>query len=597
MQNSRSLTIEGRLKFKVLSGVIMLLLVGLHPVRVFADAGASDTTGSNTAAVVDPSDTSTTTGAGGSSQTTTAPSTTDASNTSSSGTQQNAPSNTTSTNNTSSSAANTGSDTVAPASTSDTQTDGSTATITNQTTSSAQSGAATVSQSSTGGNATTGDAQTIATALNILSSSTDVDNDNVNTSVTNITGNSNNQNVVIDPTATDQSDDPSSSTNTQINSASSGTINNDMDLSATTGDATVSNNQVGGNATTGDATVDANILNITDSDLSSGEYYIGVINIYGDMSGNILLSPEFVSELLSENPSLLSGDEEATNNVNQTINDAITASATSGDANIANNFLGGNATSGNATTSLDTFDLINSDITGNDALLVFINVLGTWEGVIIGAPAGATTAVYGNDSTSQSTPVSSNDQTTLASSTNEVINNTIDANATSGNADVEDNFLGGNATSGNADVSVDLLNIMNSDISLSGWLGVIFINVFGNWSGDFGIVTPAVSTTTSSGGSTGTDLGSQLESLGQSIAHDAYTIFDHSSISNPTPGQVLGATTAANTNTPISSDPAARVIASTDRTSATWWMPAIAGLSLAAASLGLEQVLRKRQKS
>jgi hypothetical protein len=601
MQNSRFLTIEGRLKVKILSGVIMLLLVGLHPVRVFADAGSSPSDSTATVTTADPDSTTTDTTPTDPSQdtTTSAPTdTSDSTSTSSPDTQQSTPTDTTDDDAASSpvdSSAVTPS--TAPSDTDNTQTDGTSATISNQGTSTATSGDATVTHSSTAGNATSGNAQTIATALNILSSSTDVQSSNVDTSVTNISGNNNNQNVVIDPSTSGA--DPESTDTTEVNTASSGTIDNNLTLGATTGDATVSGNRSGGNATTGDATVDANLVNITNSDLNSGQYYIGVINIYGDLSSNILLSPEFVSQLLAENPSLLSGDTSATNNVNQTINNEINTNALSGDATVENNWDGGNATSGNATTSVDTYDLANSDITGNNALLVFINVLGTWEGVIIGAPVGATTAVFGDSSAGDNVAAApaTDSQATLVSATNEEIDNTINATATTGNATVAYNGRGGNATSGNAAVSVNLLNILNSDVSLSGWFGVLFINVFGNWSGDLGIVTPPSASVTVATTAITTDATDDIHSLGSSIANDAYTFFEQST-SSPTiaNGQVLGTTTSANTNIPNSTLPS-RTVASTAHDSRTWWLPALAGMILAVASLSLERVLRIRKQN
>jgi hypothetical protein len=608
MQNSRLLTIEGRLKVKILSGVIMLLLVGLHPVRVHADASNSTADSSNTAAAA-PADTttdSTTTGptqtiasssdptAGSSSTADTSSSSTQPTNSSdaTSGGSATASPNTAAIS--TSAAPSAGTDSIAPTDTSGT-------TVTNQETSSAQSGDASVTHSSKSGDATSGDAQTIATALNILNSSTDVQNNNIDTSVTNISGNSNNQDMVIDPTTSDGTANSQSPNETEVNTSSSGTISNNLTLGATSGDATVSGNRAGGNATSGDATVDANLVNVTNSNINSGQYYIGVINIYGDLSGNILLSPGFVSQLLSENPSLLSGDSDATNTVNQTINNQINASAISGGASVENNFLGGNATSGNATTSVDTFDLANSDITGNNALLVFINVLGTWEGVIIGAPAGATTAVYG-DSTSienlanSASTTDSDSQATLASATNEEIDNTINATATSGDATVADNGIGGNATSGNAEVGVNLLNILNSDVSLSGWFGVLFINVFGDWSGDLGVITPVETTVATTTEDAATNTVKPMGGLGKSIANDAYNLFDQSTISMPTPGQVLGTTISAETTSPINNYSNSRVVASTIHSSNTRWMPAVAGMTLGAASLGLERVLRKRKE-
>jgi hypothetical protein len=615
MQNSRLLTIEGRLKVKILSGVIMLLLVGLHPVRVLADADNSSTNSSATAAAAAPAVTTTTdpTTTDGSDTAAAAPTPADTSTTSDTSSSSTPVASVTPTDNTdvattpvvsTNNSANSNNAVASPTQGSDTAAavDGNNTTVTNQTTSAAQSGNASVSQSSTASNATSGSAQTIATALNILSSSTDVQNNNLNTSVTDISGNNNNQNVVIDPTTTEGSADSQDNGETEVNTANSGTINNNLTLGAASGDATVSDNRVGGSATTGNASVDANLINITNSDLSSGQYYIGVVNIYGDLTGNILLSPDFVSQLLAENPTLLSGDTNAANTVTQTVNNTINASATSGNAIVGNNWDGGNASSGNASTSVDALNLANDDITGNNALLVFINVLGTWEGVIIGAPSGATTAEYGdatsNDAVaSAATSPDSEGQATLASDTNEEINNTINATATTGNAAVDQNGIGGNAQSGNAEVSVNLLNILNSDVSLSGWFGVLFINVFGNWSGDFGIVTPPTTAVSTTIQNVTIYTPKHASTLGQSIANDAYTFFDQSSIPTVTPGQVLGTTTSARTSNPIMNNEAgSRIVASTTH-ARTWWLPAAAGMILSASSLGLERILRQRKQN
>lgn len=575
MQNSQLPTIERQLKVKILSGVVLLLLVGLHPVHVFADAGSSDTAGgsASSTAIVDPSNPASTTDTSSSdtSQTTTPP---DASNNNS---------------------VAGGSETYSqpPADTANNQSSTDTATVSNQTTGNATTGNSLITGSTSGGNATTGNATTIATAINVLNSSTDVQSNNINTYVNSITGNSNDQNIVIDPMATSQPIDSREANRTEVNTASSGTIDNNVTVGASTGDATVSDNEVGGNATSGDATADANLINVLSSEFTSGQYYIGVVNILGDLSANILLNPDFVSQLISDNPSVLSGNSAAVNTVTQTINNAINATASSGNATVKNNLLGGNATTGNATTSVNSFNLINSSITGKNALVVFINVLGTWEGVIIGEPTGVTTAVYTSGTPSQNTnPTTPSTESSLAATTNEEINNTVNAAAVSGNANVSDNGQGGNATSGNAEVSVNLLNIMNSDISLSGWFGILFINVFGNWSGDFGIVTPPSTLSTDSSDTTTTTTVDQDSSLGTSIAREAYTIFDQSTIQTPTPGQVLGASTITSSN----NSGVPRTVASTTHDARAWWLPATAGFILAAASLLLEQLIRRSRK-
>ena len=69
--------------------------------------------------------------------------------------------------------------------------------------------------------------------------------------------------------------------------------------------------------------------------------------------------------------------------------------------------------------------------------------------------------------------------------------NNIDLSAQSGNALVDGNESSGNATSGNATASANIANISTSTFNLSGWFGVVYINVFGQWLGSFGVNTDA----------------------------------------------------------------------------------------------------------
>ena len=55
-----------------------------------------------------------------------------------------------------------------------------------------------------------------------------------------------------------------------------------------------------------------------------------------------------------------------------------------------------------------------------------------------------------------------------------------------GNATVSGNTTGGNAKSGNANTAVNIANLMNDQLNLSNWFGVLFINIFGNWMGSMG---------------------------------------------------------------------------------------------------------------
>ncbi len=375
----------------------------------------------------------------------------------------------------------------------------------------ASTGNAMVLGNTTGGNATSGNAQDIATAVNMLQSSSNALSGGAVTFVANIDGDVNGD-LLLDP-ATLGTVQPSAApalgnNNLTINNQTNATINNNINLAANSGDATVANNTTGGNATSGSAQAIANVVNLINSAVSSGHSFLGVININGNLNGDILVPPNLIDQLIASNvPTLTisntgpnsnnaiqtnnnSNTTTVTNTNNQGITNNVNGTATSGQATVSGNTTVGNATSGSAATNITAFNLTGSNVIGANDMLVFVNVLGTWVGMIVNAPAGATAAELGGGITTNA-PNGSNNNTTVNNTTNDQINNNITTSATSGNADVSNNTNGGNATSGNAKNAVNLLNVENSNLSLSGWFGILFINVFGNWNGSFGVNTAA----------------------------------------------------------------------------------------------------------
>jgi hypothetical protein len=265
-------------------------------------------------------------------------------------------------------------------------------------------------------------------------------------------------------------------------------ITNNIDLSAQSGDANVTKNTTAGDATTGSANVIANVVNMLNSAVTSGQSFLGVININGNLNGDILLPPNFIDQLLAANvPTVnISTDLGLTNNTNQSIANNITANATSGNATVDKNTTAGSATTGNSSTNITAFNLTGSNIIGSNDLLVFVNVLGTWYGMIFNAPAGATSANLGGGITANAAL-----DAQANNNLNQAITNNINLNAKSGDATVSKNTTAGNATSGDAHAAANILNIANSSISLANWFGILFINVFGTWNGSFGINTAA----------------------------------------------------------------------------------------------------------
>ena len=359
----------------------------------------------------------------------------------------------------------------------------------------ATSGDASILSNTLGGSATTGDATSVATVLNNVNSTlTNTNNTQAANFVSNVMGDVNGD-IMLQPmllkamleTAASQQ----TATNSTIHSTTNTGVTNDITLNANSGDATVSSNTSAGNATTGNANTVANVINLINSMVAANQSFVGTINIYGNLNGDILIAPDFIPQLLASNGGstapAVAGTASITSTDNQSVVNNIALAAKTGEALVSGNTTAGSATTGDATTNTVIFNLTNHAIVASNSLLVFVNVLGRWVGVIVDAPTGATAAAIGSGVVSDT--VSPN--LVIDATNNATLTNNINLASQSGNATVTKNTTAGNATTGNATASANVANITGSQMGLSGWFGVLFINVFGSWLGSFGINTDA----------------------------------------------------------------------------------------------------------
>ena len=358
----------------------------------------------------------------------------------------------------------------------------------NTTTSTAQSGDASVTGNDHAGDATSGNGSVTVTQANLVDSSGNAVGGAVvfNADINGTSCGAPTCDFTIDPNSIlppgtgngTQPDAVLSSTSTDVS------LSNTITATAASGNATVSGNGDAGDATSGSAQVIINLINIINSAIASGQSFIGTINIYGDFNGNIYIPQAVVDQLLAAggagiNPNLVSA-------TNESIVNNVAATAQSGDASVSGNGHAGSATTGSANANVVILNLTGSSIIGKNVLLVFVNVLGTWVGMIVNAPAGATTAEFAGGASTTANP---GDGSVVEASTNLSITNNVDASAQTGNALVADNHRAGNATSGSASVAINILNIEDSYLSLANWFGILFINVFGTWNGNFAILS------------------------------------------------------------------------------------------------------------
>jgi hypothetical protein len=372
----------------------------------------------------------------------------------------------------------------------------------------ASTGNAYVQGNTYGGNATSGDATSMLNLLNMIQSSWgQLGSQDIALFMANI-NNDLAGDLVVDPSRVGAG---SGNTNLDVTVSVDAAINNDIDVSVASGNAGVLHNTTGGNATSGDAQAVVNLLNLINSAITANKSFIGVLNIHGNLNGDILLPDSMMNAIIaatgpSSNNQI--NDSAATDidlsiDDNKTIRNDINTDVSSGNAIVSGNTTGGNATSGSATSNVVLLNMTGQRVVAENALLVFVNVMGSWVGLIFDAPAG-TNAVVATGPHSTNTINRSNDLMVDADITkNSLINNNIDVTAETGDATVSGNTTGGNATSGDASVGVNVLNMIDSQFDISDWFGVLFINVFGEWVGSFGVDTEAGEPALPVGGSGG----------------------------------------------------------------------------------------------
>lgn len=369
------------------------------------------------------------------------------------------------------------------------------ATISNKIGQMSRSGHASVQGNTTAGSATSGDATALANILNMIQSNWGgLGSEDLAVFLANVDGDLVGD-LYVDPSALTRS----GNTDLDVTVSSDAAIHNDIDVDVASGNALVNNNTSGGDATSGKAQAVVNLLNLINSAITSNKSFIGVLNINGNLNGDILLPPSMLNAIIAatgqnSNNQINSGGNtviDATVVDNKAINNNINTAASSGNAEVTNNTSAGSAKSGKADTNVVLLNLTGKRVVAKNALLVFVNVMGSWVGLIFDAPAG-TNAVAATGPGSNNTITDTGNLTVETDvTTNSLIDNDIDVAARSGDAEVSGNTNGGNATSGDASVGVNVLNMIDSQFEVSDWFGVLFINVFGNWVGSFGVNTSA----------------------------------------------------------------------------------------------------------
>lgn len=317
-----------------------------------------------------------------------------------------------------------------------------------------------------------------------------------------------------------------SSSNTSIDNTNNLNLDNNVTLYANTGDNSADANMGAGIIDTGDANIANNIINFLNNNIVAGaQWLLSTVNIYGDMSGNIVLPRE--ADLsgcgcASDISAINSGNgSNSTNTTSSTSNDTLLVNNLNNA--VINNNLGIDANTGNnsadknmGSTSINTGNLdVNSNLVtvantntvgqGDTWWLVLVNNQGEWTGKIVGANEGDTidgsgltfgigpngqivalNSGNGADSNNNAN-TTSNNTTTINNTNNAVINNNVNIVANTGNNTADKNMQGASITTGDVNVANNIVNFINNNFVGRKFV-ITVVNIFGKFSGD--IVPP-----------------------------------------------------------------------------------------------------------
>ena len=329
----------------------------------------------------------------------------------------------------------------------------------------------------------TGDAIAITAVENSVNTAS------VNSSVQNQTYNSQGAQtgdiqVTVDapppPDAPSAQTESSASGQTVAQIENSAVIQNIITSLADTGNNTVENAS-SASILTGDAYSVVMVTNNVSTTLIDSVVNIFTINIFGDMSGNILLPDGAISQSTCCEGSVGIGNNASVDNtVTALTNTGGNSSTSSGSAEII---------TGNAISVVNIANIINATLLNTTTHYLFINIFGTWNGNFLGwdtlgEATGGASLVFQSLSSSADNPNGCDTcyQTVMVQN-NATVSNVITSTANTGGNTLSADTA--SITSGNAFSAVSIVNLINTTLIRSvGYFG--FINVFGTLTGDIG---------------------------------------------------------------------------------------------------------------
>lgn len=267
-------------------------------------------------------------------------------------------------------------------------------------------------------------------------------------------------------------------------------IENSVDSSANSGGNSIEGGE-DSTISTGDSYSSVSVLNNINTNVVDSKIHLVTINIFGSLTGNIIL-PEYTSGGSCSN---CGGSLSLSNNAS--VNNQVNSGANTGGNSITTTVSGANSTpsasiqTGNALSVVNILNFVNSNFINVVFKYFYINTLGVWVGDFLGwmdegANQNDNVAISSSAPNSESGNSCTNCSSGVIGGANYVLlSNNINSSANTGGNSILAANGNTNINTGNAYSSISLVNFVNSNlINSQGFIG--FINIFGTLVGNVG---------------------------------------------------------------------------------------------------------------
>lgn len=289
----------------------------------------------------------------------------------------------------------------------------------------------------------------------------------------------------------------------EVSNNNQGSITNNVELYALTGNNSADGNYGHSFINTGRARAMVNVSNFLNTNIVGSDWLMSVFNSFGNWQGNLVFpGTEAVDEIINGdeaegNQVLVSNDNEAV------VENNVEVIADTGSNSADGNWGGALIETGQAEAEANISTMANTNIFGSNWLMVAVKVFGQWDGEIFKSslPEGVSwlrtpdgVILFNDDWDESSEGWFEEDEeeiTSLEMNNNnfgEIINN-LEVVASSGNNSASGNGGSGEINTGDASAIANIANFVNTNIIGQNWL-MGLINIFGDWQGNLSFGQP-----------------------------------------------------------------------------------------------------------